>query len=172
MDRSERIKRLVLPWDRPDTIVLDDIEVIRELNRVNDIVMANIPANAKVCFASTLLSMNSVMHRVMMNKEQLEKLYSEEDKKMNERGSQMSKTVTGSVNCGTLSTAGIGNAFYGQGIAENISKFRPIKIDKVANGFIVEIGCKKFVGTNWETVAKQLGEYWKDPVAAEKKYVK
>jgi hypothetical protein len=95
-----------------------------------------------------------------------------EDKKMNKRGSQMSETVTGSVNCGTLSTAGISNAFWGQGIIGETSKFRPIKIDKVANGFIVEIGCKKFVGTSWDVVAKQLGEYWKDPVATEKKYVK
>jgi hypothetical protein len=85
---------------------------------------------------------------------------------------KMNETIAGSVNCGTLSTAGMGNAFWGQGIIGETSKFRPIKIDRVANGFIVEIGCKKFVGTSWDVVAKQLGEYWKDPVAAEKKYVK
>jgi hypothetical protein len=95
-----------------------------------------------------------------------------EETKMNGRGSQTGEAITGSVNCGTLSTAEIGNAFYGQGIIGETSKFRPIKIDKVANGFIVEIGCKKFVGTSWDVVAKQLGEYWKNPVAAEKKYVK
>jgi hypothetical protein len=50
--------------------------------------------------------------------------------------------------------------------------YRPVKIERVANGFIVEIGCKKFVGENWEVLAKKLGEYWKDPAAAEKKYCK
>ena len=57
-------------------------------------------------------------------------------------------------------------------IPNEVAKFRHVGIDKVTNGFIIEIGCKEFVGTNWETVAKQLGEYWKDPVAAEKKYCK
>ena len=47
-----------------------------------------------------------------------------------------------------------------------------VKIDKVANGFIVEIGCKKFVAEDWKSLAIKLGEYWKDPVAAEKKYAK
>ena len=47
-----------------------------------------------------------------------------------------------------------------------------VKIDKVSNGFIVEIGCKKFVAENWKSLAFKLEEYWKDPVAAEKKYAK
>ena len=47
-----------------------------------------------------------------------------------------------------------------------------VKIDKVANGFIVEIGCKKFVAEDWKSLASKLGEYWKDPVAAEEKYAK
>ena len=47
-----------------------------------------------------------------------------------------------------------------------------VKIDKVSNGFIVEIGCKKFVAEDWDKLAKKLGDYWKDPVAAEKKYAK
>ena len=47
-----------------------------------------------------------------------------------------------------------------------------VKIDKVVNGFIVEIGCKKFVAEDWKSLAIKLGEYWKDPVAAEKKYAK
>ena len=49
-------------------------------------------------------------------------------------------------------------------------KFHQVKIDRVTNGFIIEIGCKKFVHTDWDKLAKKLGEYWKDPVAAEKKY--
>jgi hypothetical protein len=51
-----------------------------------------------------------------------------------------------------------------------VTKFHQVKIDKVANGFVIEIGCKKFVAENWEVLAKKLGEYWKDPVSAEKKY--
>jgi hypothetical protein len=78
-----------------------------------------------------------------------------EDKKMNKRGSQMSETVTGSVNCGTLSTAGISNAFWGQGIIGETSKFRPIKIDRVANGFIVEI-CRHKLGCGCQTAWRIL----------------
>ena len=52
------------------------------------------------------------------------------------------------------------------------TKYHQVKIDKVANGFIVEIGCKKFVAENWKSLASKLGEYWKDPVAAEEKYAK
>ena len=54
----------------------------------------------------------------------------------------------------------------------NTKKFRQVKIDRVDNGFIIEIGCKKFVDTDWDKLSKKLGEYWKDPVAAEKKYCK
>ena len=52
------------------------------------------------------------------------------------------------------------------------TKYRQVKIDKVTNGFIVEIGCKKFVAENWKSLAFKLEEYWKDPVAAEEKYAK
>lgn len=51
-------------------------------------------------------------------------------------------------------------------------EYYQVKIDKVANGFVIEIGCKKFVAEKWDDLAKKLGEYWKDPVAAEKKYCK
>jgi hypothetical protein len=43
-------------------------------------------------------------------------------------------------------------------------------IKRVANGFILEIGCKTFVAKNWLEASKGLGEYWKNPKAAEKKY--
>lgn len=49
---------------------------------------------------------------------------------------------------------------------------RQVKIDKVTNGFIVEIGCKKFVAEDWKSLASKLAEYWEDPVKAEKKYCK
>ena len=63
--------------------------------------------------------------------------------------------------------------FYGPGLVGSLTKmWHQVKIDKVANGFIVEIGCKKFVDTDWDKLSKKLGEYWKDPVAAEKKYCK
>jgi len=47
-----------------------------------------------------------------------------------------------------------------------------VKIDKVSNGFIVEIGCKKFVAEDWKSLAIKLGEYWKNPAEAQKKYAK
>lgn len=50
--------------------------------------------------------------------------------------------------------------------------FRPVSIVKAENGFIVEIGCKKFVAEDWKSLASKLGEYWEDPVAAKRKYVK
>lgn len=50
--------------------------------------------------------------------------------------------------------------------------YRPVKIERVANGFVIEIGCKKFVAEKWDDLAKKLGDYWKDPIAAEKKYCK
>ena len=69
----------------------------------------------------------------------------------------------------TITTTG--DNFYGAGRI-SAPKFHQVKIDKVANGFIVEIGCKKFVAEKWDVLAKKLAEYWDDPAAAEKKYVK
>ena len=63
--------------------------------------------------------------------------------------------------------------YHGYGLLSGTSnKHYQVKIDKVANGFIVEIGCKKFVGEKWDILSKKLAEYWDDPVAAEKKYIK
>ena len=84
---------------------------------------------------------------------------------MEENMAENSKEATGT---GYTITA-TGDNFYGAGL---LKLNRQVKIDKVANGFIVEIGCKKFVAENWEVLAKKLGEYWHDPVAAEKKYCK
>jgi len=50
--------------------------------------------------------------------------------------------------------------------------YRNVSIRKVANGFIVEVGCRTFVFREWAEVAAALAEYWIDPVAAEKKYCK
>jgi len=50
------------------------------------------------------------------------------------------------------------------------SQFRQVKINRVANGFVLEIGCKTLVAKTWDEAADGLREYWKDPVAAEKKY--
>jgi hypothetical protein len=51
-----------------------------------------------------------------------------------------------------------------------ISVHHDAVIKKVANGFIVKVGCKTLVAREWKEVATGLGEYWKDPLAAEKKY--
>lgn len=45
-------------------------------------------------------------------------------------------------------------------------------IRKVANGFVIEVGCKMFVAKSWSEASNGLGNYWKNPVAAEKKYCK
>jgi hypothetical protein len=52
------------------------------------------------------------------------------------------------------------------------SRHHTVHIDKVDNGFIVKIGCKTFVETNWNNIFTCLCEYWDDPIAAEKKYCK
>lgn len=45
-------------------------------------------------------------------------------------------------------------------------------IKKVANGFVLEVGCKILVAKTWEEASEGLSLYWTDPVAAEKKYCK
>ena len=47
---------------------------------------------------------------------------------------------------------------------------RDASIRKVANGFILQVGCQTFVSRTWEEASVGLAEYWKDPVAAERKY--
>ena len=46
------------------------------------------------------------------------------------------------------------------------------EIRKVANGFIITVGCKTFVSKDWGEVATGLGEYWENPTVAEKKFCK
>lgn len=45
-------------------------------------------------------------------------------------------------------------------------------IRKVANGFIVEIGCQTFVSKDWTEVSLGLAEYWENPEKARRKYCK
>lgn len=45
-----------------------------------------------------------------------------------------------------------------------------VMIRKVANGFIVTIGCKTLVAETWDEVSRGLKLYWDDPVGAEKQY--
>lgn len=47
-----------------------------------------------------------------------------------------------------------------------------VKIEKVENGFIVAVGCKKFVAKDWEELSTGLREYWDNPVEARRKYCK
>lgn len=49
--------------------------------------------------------------------------------------------------------------------------FRNVNIDRVANGFIVRVGCQTFVAYTWDEATIGLYDYWRDPVEAEKKYV-
>jgi hypothetical protein len=48
--------------------------------------------------------------------------------------------------------------------------YRDVSIKKVANGFVLIIGCQTFVAKTWDEASDGLRDYWKDPVAAEKKY--
>ena len=45
-----------------------------------------------------------------------------------------------------------------------------VTIKRVRNGFIVTVGCETFVANDWGKLSKALNDYYKDPVAAEKKY--
>jgi hypothetical protein len=125
-------------------IICDDLadslsytmHTIKELNKINDVIMGTVPAGAKICFASTPVRQTNFFKKYM------------EENMTGHLGYAPIDSTPFTTNC------------------------HKITIEKVANGFVLEIGCKKFVGTNWETVSKQLGEYWKDPVAAEKKYCK
>jgi hypothetical protein len=111
--------------------------------------------NNKICFASTPMGRNGI-YNIFKKKLQEERM---EDV-------QMSPTITGTTVLGHG-----GYAVFG-GIDPAVPQYHPVKIDRVANGFIVEIGCKKFVAEKWDDLAKKLAEYWKDPVAAQKKYCK
>jgi hypothetical protein len=79
----------------------------------------------------------------------------------------MAEEITGKASC--TPNVGVGRLWL---TGPETTAWHQVKIDKVANGFVVEIGCKKFVAEKWEDLAKKLAEYWKDPVAAQKKYVK
>lgn len=50
---------------------------------------------------------------------------------------------------------------------------RDIKIKKVNRGYIVEIGCQKFVveNDNYNKIVEGLKDYFDDPRKAERKYV-
>lgn len=52
------------------------------------------------------------------------------------------------------------------------TKCYPVGIKKADNGFIVRVGCKTFVETDWDKVQKALSEYWKDPLGAKRKWCK
>lgn len=49
-------------------------------------------------------------------------------------------------------------------------RHRDVQIKRVANGFVLNIGCQTFVAKTWDDASDGLRDYWKDPVAAEKKY--
>lgn len=51
-----------------------------------------------------------------------------------------------------------------------VQNCRDAIIKKVTNGFIVNIGCQTFVSKDWQEISDGLTEYWKDPIAAEKKF--
>lgn len=58
-----------------------------------------------------------------------------------------------------------------QGLSAAIN-WREVRINKVANGFIVIVGCKTLVAKEWSEIVLGLEEYWSNPHVAEKKYCK
>ena len=48
--------------------------------------------------------------------------------------------------------------------------FFDVIIQKVANGFIIRVGCKTFIAKTWVEASTGLAEYWENPQKAEKKY--
>lgn len=56
------------------------------------------------------------------------------------------------------------------GSAENSYYPEEVHIRKVNNGFIIQVGCQRFVAETWQKVTTGLGDYFKDPKKAEKKY--
>ena len=50
--------------------------------------------------------------------------------------------------------------------------FKLVEIRKVANGFIVKVGCRTLVAYTWEEVNTGLLLYYTNPEEAEKKYCK
>lgn len=49
-------------------------------------------------------------------------------------------------------------------------RWHDVCITRVANGFILHVGCRTFVGTTWEEVSAGLALYWRDPEEAQRKY--
>ncbi|KKM78114.1 hypothetical protein LCGC14_1363220 [marine sediment metagenome] len=46
-------------------------------------------------------------------------------------------------------------------------EYHPVRIEHAENGFIVSIGCKRFVSKNWLEVSSKLQDYWNNPQKAE-----
>jgi hypothetical protein len=53
---------------------------------------------------------------------------------------------------------------------ETVADGNRVYIEKVQNGFIVKVGCSRFVSQSWTEVACALELYYNDPAAAERKY--
>lgn len=51
-------------------------------------------------------------------------------------------------------------------------EYEEIILKKADNGVIVEIGCKTLVFLTLKSLFKAIEDYYKDPVKAEKKYIK
>jgi len=66
--------------------------------------------------------------------------------------------------------ARVNKPYPGEPIYRN-DRWRDVTITKVANGFIVHVGCKIFVAREWGQVCGGLSDYWDDPETAEKKYL-
>ena len=48
--------------------------------------------------------------------------------------------------------------------------YRPIEIRVVLNGFVVTVGCQTVVYQDADDLLEELGAYFRDPDAAEKRY--
>jgi hypothetical protein len=55
-------------------------------------------------------------------------------------------------------------------VQDTYPTYYSVSISKVMNGFLVQVGCARFVSHKWKEVCEAIEFYWKDPVAAQDKY--
>lgn len=51
------------------------------------------------------------------------------------------------------------------------SKVRKVVIEKVLNGYVVEVGCKTLVFTDFVVMVQELGRYYANPELVEREYL-
>jgi len=53
-----------------------------------------------------------------------------------------------------------------------VATHKDVAIVKAVNGWIIRVGCKTFVTTDWDFLQRELKEYYDNPIKAEGKWSK